>query len=72
MAQAINGLAYDITPRGSADGEAHATLLERIESALLLMTTALTQSGFSEHEADSINLATRHAIAGLVKERGRR
>jgi hypothetical protein len=67
---------------GGLNGHSHVSLplppdqrsgmLERIETALAEMTKALTKSGFSEYEASSINLATRFAITGLVKERARK
>lgn len=47
-------------------------MLARIEGALQVMTTALMASGFSEYEAAEINLNTRFAITGTIKERGRR
>lgn len=47
-------------------------MLERVESALQAMTTALLQSGFTEYEVSEINLSTRFAITGLVKGRARR
>lgn len=48
-------------------------MLAGIESALKQMAEALVISGFSEYEAGSVNLATRTAITGIVKERfGRR
>jgi hypothetical protein len=47
-------------------------MLARIEAALLAMTTALIESGFSEYEVSEINLNTRFAITGLIKGRERR
>jgi len=52
--------------------EQHAVRLERIEWALAQMARALTNSGFTDYEISSVNLATRFAIASVVKERGRR
>lgn len=47
-------------------------MLARIEAALEAMSVALRESGFSIYEAGEINLATRFAITGKIKERGRR
>jgi hypothetical protein len=52
--------------------EQRTEMLARVETALAEMTNALTASGFTPYEASSINLATRFAITGMVKERARK
>lgn len=69
-------------PDGSVNGYPHVAaasqkadrdrLFARVESALAQMAGALMESGFTEYEAGQINLATRFAITGLVKDRSRR
>lgn len=47
-------------------------MLARIEGALQGMRDALIASGFTEYEVSEVNLSTRFAITGLIKERSRR
>lgn len=47
-------------------------MLARIEGALQAMAEALRDSGFTIYEAGEVNLQTRFAITGLIKDRGRR
>lgn len=51
---------------------AKAAMLARIEGALQAMAEALRDSGFTIYEAGEVNLQTRFAITGLIKDRGRR
>lgn len=69
-APGLNGHGYQGTH--VVPDAAKAAMLERVESALQAMTTALLQSGFTEYEVSEINLSTRFAITGLVKGRARR
>lgn len=47
-------------------------LLARVERALTQMAKALNGSGFTDYEVGQINLATRFAITGVVRERQRK
>jgi hypothetical protein len=67
----LNGHGYE-GRMGVPDDRARAAMLTRIEAVLGLMTVALMESGFSEYEASEVNLNTRFAITGVIKERGRR
>lgn len=69
-AKGLNGHGYE-GPIGVPD-LARVEMLGRIEDALQAMTTALIVSGFTEYEVSEVNLNTRYAIAGMIKERGRR
>lgn len=69
MATGLNGHSHVSLP---LPPEQRSEMLARVETALAEMTSALTASGFSEYEASSINLATRFAITGMVKERARK
>jgi hypothetical protein len=69
MPAGLNGHSHISLP---LPPEQRAAMLARVETALAEMTKALTFSGFSEYEASSINLATRFAITGMVKERARK
>lgn len=68
MDTVVNGYPHSATLFPEADRD---RLFARVESALAQMAGALMDSGFTEYEAGQINLATRFAITGVVKERQR-
>ena len=70
MPGALDGNGVRLS-RGVMPENERALLYERVETALESMANALTTCGWNDHDVGVVNLATRFAITGVIKERAR-